>query len=188
LLSDEKAEALLMDEDENTKKSFRLFVSNRITSNTILVPVINGEIATLRDKEGYPNITLFVAELYNKPWIWYHCSVDGVDVIIKTMYIDDVSLLEKSKDENVSWLVKQLAPDAPNINNYTSFDNYKSISLIDHQLNDKNMQIMVTELKDDPRYFYKFIYDNLLVSIQSPQDILDIDVFNKLSFIELTLK
>ncbi len=41
---------------------------------------------------------------------------------------------------------------------------------------------MVSDVKDDSRCFYAFVYENMLVVLQSNEDILETDIFERLSF------
>lgn len=187
-ISDENIETILANSDEKSATTFKNFAEKRKEDNSILIPMIDNKNIVLRNEEGYPNITLFSAELYDQPWIWYHCRIDDIDLIVKIMYIDDDTLLTDINSNDVSWLIKQLAPSAPNIDNYESFTNYEKISLIETDLKNTVSKIMISSIKNDPRHFYKFVYQNILVSIQSSVDLNNTDIFSKLSFDELKLQ
>ena len=58
-------------------------------------PSYGGKLCTLRDAEGFNNITVFTAELYNLPWIWYFCKVQDKSFRVQVAYtcvLDSVKL------------------------------------------------------------------------------------------------
>ncbi len=182
-LSDETAENIRASSGDAAADAFCAFAERRRTENAVVYPTLDGDPIPLRKKEGFSEISLFSAELYNRPWIWYHCEVDDIALIVKIMYIDDAALCATAETDGISAFVRTIAPTAPNVDNYTTFENYEKIETMDVAFRDFTAQVMVSTPRDHDRYFYTFVYDDILVGIQSNRtELLDTDLFQRLSF------
>ncbi len=182
-LSDDTVETVREASGDAAADAFGVFTEKRRIENAFYCPTLDGEPIPLRQKEGLPEISLFSAELYNRPWIWYHCAVDDIVFIVKIMYIDNDVQINGAAEYGVSWLVHEIAPTAPNVDNYTLFENYEKIETVDITFRDFSSQTMVSTPRDHDRRFYTFVYKDILVSIQSNQtEFPDTDIFQRLSF------
>ena len=143
-------------------------------------PMHNGQPVAFRNKEGFSNITFFVQERYGLPWIAYYPeeSTGGNFYIIMT-YLPD-SIAEVQDDLNASEVIKQLAPNAPNVNNLGA--SYKDIYNQTIALADREVTALVYEFKDDTRNMTTFIYDDLLISVRGDPALWDAQWFSALSF------
>ncbi len=183
--SEKKSESITSNLDEKTANTLKKFIEKRVEDNSLLIPMFDEESIVLRDEEGYSNITLFPSELYGQPWIWYHCRVDDTDLIVKMMYIDDETILSGVNSKGVSQVIAEISPTAPNIDNIEKYTNYESITLSNVEFKDFTTEVMTMLVKNDSRIFYAFIYENVLVNIQSASDLLSKDIFSKISFDEI---
>ena len=147
---------------------------------SLMIPYYNNEKITLRNRDGYSNITLFPQELYLFPWIWFHCTVEDYYVTIKTTYPENLSLRE---DElSASQFIKQIFPDAPNVDTFESHENYKSVYEKELKLKDKNVTAMIAEVKNDERITAFFIYDDMLVIITAKAEFINGSYLENLNF------
>jgi len=175
--------------DEKANQTYLQFAKYRKMNNTVLIPQTIDRSNILQTNENDPRkIILFANEQYGKPWIWYYCTVDGIELIIKTMYIDDASLLKEIQSNDISWLRRQLVPNAANEDNYESSKLFEKIELIETEYENGISKILVSKERDFPRRHYEFIYNNVLISVQSDEiDLFDTDVLAKLTFVEYKL-
>ncbi len=178
--SDEKLNEKMSVLDESAREVFKEFTKKRIKENVIYVPSFDGEVFTLNDEEGYPKITLFASEAYNMPWIWYHVCVNGVDMIIKTMYAD-------TTEESASRFLKEFRPEAPNTHNYKNYPNYEKVYVKELSIGGKATEVTISELKNDERRYYTFMYKGMLVSIQTKYDLEKEDILSLIAFTEIKL-
>ena len=90
------------------------------------VPFIDGR---RMETEGQDPIIFMTKELFNLPWMWYMCTVDGISLTVKICF---VSVLKNAKiDAAKSFLEVQklVAPNAPTPDNYKEYD-YSNYSLV----------------------------------------------------------
>lgn len=78
-------------------------------------------------------------------------------------------------------LLKQIAPDGPNIDNYSEFENYNRIYEKNIVLNDRSIDAVVMETKDDMEYLF-FLYGNSLISIKAHTGVITAEWLENLSF------
>lgn len=161
-LSPDKVEEVC---DSYGDESFRAFAERRIEENFFYMPTFD-----LRNKEGYSNVTLFPSELYGMPWMWYHCVADGVELTVKIAYPEDVA-------ENVSELISQIAPDAPNLHNFWDYPSYESIIMTEAG----DLRVMESRAKDSSRRYYAFVFGDALVNIQSDVDLVENGILGRSS-------
>ena len=89
----------------------------KLQSQNVMVPYLNGEVIELRNEEGFSNISLFASELYDQPWIFYHPKVStGENFYIKMTYVPD-HIFETNQNPTASEVIKALSPNSPNVNN-----------------------------------------------------------------------
>lgn len=85
----------------------------------VLVPQRNGETIPLF--ENQTDITVFSAELYNLPWMWYHCNVDDQLVHVKYTYVSAIDYSELEQVTTIRQFLSLIAPSAPSPTNYKSY-------------------------------------------------------------------
>lgn len=128
------------------------------------------------------NITLLTSELYNLPCIWYHCKADNSDIDIKLAYHSIIENDALNSAKTYYDILKLIAPEAPNPDNYTEFESYQKIYESKISLaNDKNVDAMISEIKDSNKVYVMFNYDGMLVSIYADQNALTEEFWNSFS-------
>ncbi|WP_019679141.1 dockerin type I repeat-containing protein [Ruminococcus flavefaciens] len=139
----------------------------------LYVPAIDGKACDLKNKEGFSNISLMTAELYNLPWIWYHCKVNKTDVDVKLAYHSVIESSELNSAKTYYEVLKVIAPDAPNPDNYAKFESYQKIYESEITLvNDKKVVAMILEIANSSNVYVMFVYEGKLVSIYANKDAL----------------
>ncbi|WP_303804441.1 hypothetical protein [Ruminococcus flavefaciens] len=139
----------------------------------LYVPVIDGNVCDLRNKDGFSNISMMTAELYNLPWIWYHCKVSDSDLEIKLAYPSIIENDELNSAKTYCEALKIIAPDAPNPDNYPKYESYQNIYESEILLaNDTTVIAMISEIKNSSKVYVMFNYDGMLVSIYADNEIL----------------
>ena len=169
-----KQEHFFTADSNNYGELFNRTVSQFTNNNVDLyVPAVNGNMCTLREKEGFSNITFMTAELYDLPWILYHCKVDDEDVDIKLAYYSVIGMDELDSAKTYCEALALIAPNAPNPDNYTQFSSYQNIYESEITLaKDKTVTAMISELKNSSKAYIMFNYDDILVSVYADQNML----------------
>ena len=141
-------------------------------SVSVGIPQMDGKNLTLRDKEGYANISLLTCELYNLPWLWYHCVVGGDDLDVKIAYPS--VLHNEALDHAQSYLDKLalIAPDAPSPENYEQYASYQTIYEKKLCLADgRTVSAMISELKEGDKVYVMFCQDGMMISLQANKEL-----------------
>ncbi|MBP0960540.1 MAG: hypothetical protein J5864_00165, partial [Oscillospiraceae bacterium] len=142
-------------------KTIAAFKNNTIN---LYVPAIDEDVS---------NITLMTAELYNLPWIWYHCKVDDNDVNVRIAYPGVIEKLDLSSAKTYYEVLKLIAPDAPNPDNYESYDSYQKIYESEISLaNGKKVDAMISELKNNSKVYVMLNYEGMLVIVYADKSVL----------------
>ena len=139
---------------------------------------INEKPLELRNKEGYSNITLFTSELYERPWIWYHCVYNSQDYTIKIMYLTEAEASD-SKNQSASSFVSAISPNAPNVENAEKFSSYESIYEDDFQINKVTTKALFYQFKNG-KTTISFIYGGALIKITGDTQSISADFANGL--------
>ena len=161
-----------------TLDKFKVFIE-KLRSQNIVVPYINGKVIELRNLEGYSNVSLFASELYELPWVFYHPSVStGENFYIKMTYLPEV--FTKTENLMASDIIKELSPNSPNLNNLG--EQHEKIYNKQIQLHDREVTALVYEYKTDNRDSIKFIYDDFLVEVRCDPQVWNDNWFSSLSF------
>ncbi len=151
----------------------------------LYIPVANGTVLPLRNSDSTSNVTLMTSELYNLPWIWYRCNVNDSDIDIKLAYPSVVESDKLNSAKTYYEVLKMIAPNAPNPDNYTEFESYQSIYETEIKLaNDKHVTAMISEVKDSSKAYVMFIYDGVLVSIYTDKNNMSEEFWNSFSLTE----
>ena len=141
--------------------------------DVLYVPEINGELIALRDAEGYSSVSLMTCELYNLPWIWYHCTLGDESVDIKISYPGALESAEIEMAETYLDILKLIAPNAPSPSNYQRYKSYKSIYEKDIALsNGQVVTVMVSEMHDTSKIYVMLLINNTLVSVYGEAQLL----------------
>ena len=162
-----------------TIEAFKAFVE-KYQSQNIIVPHLNGKEIELRNKVGFSNIAVFPSECYGLPWVFFHPNVStGENFYIKMAYLPD-NLIAKQKNPIASEVIKELAPNSPNINNLG--DQHESIYNQKIKLGDREVTALVMEYKTDNRNSTIFVYNDLLVEVRNNPKVWSSQWFSTLSF------
>lgn len=143
--------------------------TSKISSPSLPVPCINEQAVVLSSSEEEPGITLFSSELYLAPWIWYRTCIDDQVITIRIMLDQDIL---KTFDEHASCsdIIKSIAPDAPNIDNYQNFTGYSHVCERQISTTDGD-KIALVQIEDERDIEYiSFIQNGFLVTLSGPQD------------------
>ena len=150
----------------------------------IAIPQFNGIPIPLRDKDGYDNISLMTCELYNLPWLWYHCVVENRNLDIKISYLNAIENTELQSAKSYYEVLHLIAPNAPSPDNYDQYTSYKSIYQKEVILkNGVVVTAMMSELKNDSKIYVMFYYDNMLISLYADSGVLTETFFKSFSVI-----
>ena len=150
----------------------------------IAIPQFNGIPVPLRDKDGYDNISLLTCELYNLPWLWYHCVVENRKLDIKISYLNAIENTELQSAKSYYEVLYLIAPNAPSPDNYDQYTSYKSIYQKEVILkNGVVVTAMMSELKNDSKMYVMFYYDNMLISLYADSGVFTETFFKSFSFI-----
>lgn len=144
-----------------------------LSDNTthIYIPKFNGTDATLRNQEGFSNISLFTKELYNLPWIWYYCLYNNTDVTVKLTYLSSIEV-DASSTDSCAETLRKISSGAVNIDNFHTFENYKNVTEIELTLADKTVSALKYELKDSEKITVSFVYNDVYVMIKANASLL----------------
>ncbi len=184
LQKETKEYATLRAEHEKYGKVYQQTLSAFSSGNAKLaVPQIGGTDAALRNDEGFSNITLLTCELYNMPWIWYHCAVNGGELDIKMSYLTSLTDVTFSPSASYEDVLKIIAPGAPSPDNYKKFPSYQSIYRRDLTLSDGvKVSAIVMDVNDSENMYVMFRYGDILVSVHGSEAVLSDDLWAGLSF------
>ena len=148
----------------------------------VAVPQINGENINLRNQEGFSNITWFTNELYNLPWLWYHCLVDEKELTVSIAYLNVLDRSELDSAMSYYEVLKMISPNSPLPDNYKKFASYKNIYETDITLgNGTKATAMISELKNDPRIYVGLYCDGMLIMLHGDKALLTDDFLRMFS-------
>lgn len=138
----------------------------------VAFPQINKSPIPLRNREGFSNISLHTSELYNLPWLWYHCVVDGQNLDVKVSYTDAIEGFEIGSEAAYTAVLDLIAPEAPSPDNYEKYESYKTIYEKKVILKDGIVvTTMISELKNKSKVYVHFYYDGLLISLYGENEL-----------------
>ena len=153
---------------------------NKIQAQGVFVPCLNGKMVELRNKDGFPNILLFVSEAYGLPWVWYFPGVStGENFYIKITQLPN-NISHKQNSLTASEAIKELSPNSPNVGNLG--EEHKAIYNLPLHLLDREVTALIYEYKTDNRNSILFIYDELLIEIRCNPKVWSDQWFSALSF------
>ena len=132
----------------------------------------NGEPMPYQNKEGFSNITFFPREWCDMPWIWYFCSVGNETVTVRITYPDCVNEdIDYSK--NCSEILKELDPNAVNIDNYRYYRSYKNVSLQTVRIASGEVSALIYEYKNEERVSILYCFEGAMIFLDGSADVLN---------------
>ena len=165
--------------NKETLVKFEAFIK-KYQSQKVIVPQENGKAMKLSSKEGYANITLFPSERFELPCVFFFPYVTtGENFYIKITCLPD-SIVEKQNNLTASEVIRELAPNSPNVNNLGN--QHKRIYNQSIKLADCEVVALVIEYKTDTRNSTTFIYNDLLIEVRGNPDMWSTEWFSALSF------
>ena len=164
---------MLREEQEDYGAAYKNTLSKFTNADIkVAIPQVNGNAMPLQNKEGYSNVTLMTSDLYNLPWIWYHCVVNEQKVDIRVAYLDSIYNVENSQKTTYAQILKTIAPDAPSPENYQKYESYKNIYEKNIVLKDGvSVTAMISEVKDSSKVYVMFYYDGLLICLYGEYEV-----------------
>lgn len=143
-------------------ETYAAFVDKVAKDGAFPRPMLNSQPIPYQNMEGFSNITFFPNELYGLPWVWYHCLVEGERVNIQITYPACKGVaVDPAKD--VSEMLKAIAPNAVNPDNYKDRPNYEAVYLQSIPMATGEVGVLVYELKD--RTMYTFFMGEAMVIV-----------------------
>lgn len=132
----------------------------------LYIPVMDGEPIALRNIEGYSGVSLLPCELYNLPWIWYHCTLGNANLDIKISYLGALERIEIEATETYLDVLKLIAPDAPSPSNYQQYESYKTIYEKEVTLADgQAVTTMISEMNNTSKVYVMLLLNDTLISM-----------------------
>lgn len=164
---------------ENEENDRLVYFIEKMRTQNIVAPYLDGKIIEFRNKDSYANIALFASEAYGLPWVFYYPIVStNENFYIKITYLPDTVI--NQKNATASEIIKALSPNSPNINNLGK--QHENIYNQKMKLSDREVTALVYEYKTDNRNSIMFIYEDLLVEIRCDPDVWNEQWFSSLSF------
>lgn len=132
----------------------------------LLIPHLSGKEIELRDEVGLPGISVDTSEMYNLPWIWYHCKLNGQHFRVHISYLDVLEHPALKECKTALEVLSVICPSAPLPSNIQKFPHYRSICEKDIVLGEeRTVRAIVSELKDGTREYIKFYMDGVFVTL-----------------------
>ena len=153
-------------------ETYTNFLDKVETDRFIPQPMLNNIPIAYRNEDVFSNITFLTNEAYNMPWIWYHCVVNGENVTVKITYPDCVNS-EIDYTKNCSEILKFIAPNAVNIDNYKEYSSYKNVYLKTIYVASGESSALIYELNDSDNIIVMFCYDGVLVSLNGKPSVIN---------------
>lgn len=135
---------------------------------------------TFRNEQGFSNITFMTCEAYNMPWIWYHCVANGENVTVKITYPDCVNS-EIDYSDSCSEILKSIAPDAVNTDNYQKYSSYQNVYLKTIRVASGEIGALIYEFNDSDNIVVMFCCDDVLVSLNGKPSVINEAFLEKFS-------
>ena len=144
----------------------------------VAVPQIGGKNIDLRNQEGFSNVTWFTNELYNLPWLWYHCLINEQDLTVSIAYLSVLDRTELNSATSYYQVLKMISPNSPSPDNYKKSASYKNIYEKEITLgNGETVTAMISELKNDSRIYVCLYLDGMLVTLRGNEALLTEEFF-----------
>lgn len=159
-------------------ETYTAFVDKVAQDGEFPQPMLNSQPIPYQNKEGFSNITFFPSELYGLPWVWYHCLVEGERVNIQITYPACKGVaVDPAKD--VSEMLKAIAPNAVNLDNFEDRPAYKAVYLQSIPMATGEVCVLVYELKD--RTMYTFFMGEAMVIVTDYEGVMTHPLWRRFS-------
>lgn len=159
-------------------ETYTAFVDKVAQDGAFPRPMLNSQPIPYQNMEGFSNITFFPSELYGLPWVWYHCLVEGERVNIQITYPACKGVaVDPAKD--VSEMLKAVAPNAVNPDNYKDRPNYETVYLQSIPMATGEVGVLVYELKD--RTMYTFFMGDAMVIVTDYEGVMTHPLWRRFS-------
>jgi hypothetical protein len=134
---------------------------------SLKIPAYNDVPFELHEKTDWQKITLLSCERYDMPWIRYSCDYGGSCVAVGISYLDCLKVYEITPPEDINLFLDTVAPDSPGSENKKYRDKYPEIckDTYNETLNIKGTNVNAVVLEYTNGIVYRFVYDDLLVSV-----------------------
>ena len=160
-------------------ETYTAFVDKVAKDGEFPHPMLNSQPIPYQNREGFSNITFFPSELYGLPWVWYHCLVEGERVNIQITYPACKGVaVDPAKD--VSEMLKAIAPNAVNPDNYKGRPNYEAVYLQSIPMATGEVGVLVYELKDN-RIMYTFFMGDAMVIVTDYEGVMTHPLWRRFS-------
>ena len=153
----------------------------------LYIPYFENSPAELRKREGFSAITLMTSELYGVPWIWYYVTVGNEELIIKCACLSQKDFARVDV-EKASIAVKNFSRSAPNIDNYETKSNYKSIVEKTVCFANESISALLLEPTNDSRVSLQFTFDKTMVIITGSPEIINSEAIGSISLQKVNLQ
>lgn len=159
-------------------ETYAAFVDKVAQDGAFPRPMLNSQPIPYQNREGFSNITFFPSELYGLPWVWYHCLVEGERVNIQITYPACKGVaVDPAKD--VSEMLKAIAPNAVDPDNYKDRPNYEAVYLQSIPMATGEVGVLVYELKD--RTMYTFFMGEAMVIVTDYEGVMTHPLWRRFS-------
>ena len=160
-------------------ETYAAFVDKVAKDGEFPHPMLNSQPIPYQNREGFSNITFFPSELYGLPWVWYHCLVEGERVNIQITYPACKGVaVDPAKD--ASEMLKAIAPNAVNPDNYKDRPNYEAVYLQSIPMATGEVGVLVYELKDN-RIMYTFFMGDAMVIVTDYEGVMTHPLWRRFS-------
>lgn len=134
----------------------------------VMIPCLNGQPLEIED------ISVFEAEMYNEPWVWYFIShAPHITVRVPTM-----PSLTANIDPSTSGAeaLRQIWPEAPNLHNREEYtDSYSEIREVQITTSEGVKNALLRRETGRDRVYLTFLQNGTLVTVAGPANALEGD-------------
>ncbi len=175
---EEQYAAMADAEGQEIADNLRHFI-DALRAEDVPVPCQNGQPIELQNEDNFSNITVFLNEAYDLPWIWVFPAVSTGE----NFYIQYTPLPAGFQaDTPITEVLDQLAPSRATKDNFKLFEHLRSVSEEPLILKNRTVTVQRTCYRDDSRDTLQFVYGDLLVIVRCDPEIWTDDWFVTLSF------
>lgn len=171
------------------KGQFKGFISEIRKDEHILVPMYNNKFISLRNEQGFNNISIRPDAQYEERCYGYRAIIDDVRININIKYIDD-AFIEVSKnglDDYLKAKWKTSTTEPTTIENWKRDPKIKKMYLKDFNINGKLKKCRITE-ETNETCGVEFILDSYIVKIGFLQPANIEEILKNISFETIKLK
>ena len=143
-------------------------------------PMSDGKPLPYQNKEGFSNITFFVSELYDMPWIWYHCLVEGERVNVQLAYPECLGI-DVDYSKNAAEILESIAPNAVNLDNWKERPSYKNVYMKEVRIAEGEVSMLIYEINDSEKRMFTFFRDGVIITLTDFGGVVNEDFWAKFS-------